>query len=402
VLGRVVWHLRARVGTRGPVCTGVIAVMLAAMKAPITTTAAVLWELGGKWEVEEVELDPPGPGEVLVELTASGLCHSDEHLVTGDLPVAYPMIGGHEGAGRVVEVGPGVTEVEVGDPVVMTFLPSCGRCSYCVRGATALCDDGAGATLGPQLDGTYRFHARGQDVGQMCLLGTFAKHTVVPVKSVVKIDEGFPLHLAALVGCGVTTGFGSAVRTAELRAGDTAVVVGVGGIGANAVQGARIAGCRYVVAVDPVEFKREKARELGATHVAASMDEAWNTVSSITRGQLADAAILTTGVAEGAHLQPALQLVGKRGRVVVTALGHPGEDTVSMSLLELTLYEKQVRGALFGSSNGQHDVPRLLEMYNLGQLKLEELITREYSLEEINTGYQDMREGRNIRGLIRY
>jgi NDMA-dependent alcohol dehydrogenase len=366
------------------------------------TTAAVLWELGGKWEVEEVELDGPGAGEVLVELAASGLCHSDEHLVTGDLPVAYPMVGGHEGAGRVVEVGPGVTEVQVGDPVVMTFLPSCGRCSYCVLGYTALCDDGAGATLGPQLDGTYRFHARGEDVGQMCLLGTFAKHTVVPVKSVVKIDEGFPLHLAALVGCGVTTGFGSAVRTAELRAGDTAVVVGIGGIGANAVQGARIAGCRYVVAVDPVEFKRESALELGATHVAASMDEAWNTVSSITRGQLADAAILTTGVAEGTQLQPALQLVGKRGRVVVTALGHPGEDTVAMSLLELTLYEKQVRGALFGSSNGQHDVPRLLEMHNLGQLKLAELITREYALEEINTGYQDMREGRNIRGLIRF
>ncbi|HLU56464.1 MAG TPA: NDMA-dependent alcohol dehydrogenase [Pseudonocardia sp.] len=366
------------------------------------TTAAVLWELGGKWEVEEVELDGPRAGEVLVELAASGLCHSDEHLVTGDLPVAYPMVGGHEGAGRIVEVGPGVTEVEVGDPVVMTFLPSCGRCSWCVRGFTALCDDGAGATLGPQLDGTYRFHARGQDVGQMCLLGTFARHTVVPVKSVVKIDEGFPLHLAALVGCGVTTGFGSAVRSADLRAGDTAVVIGVGGIGANAVQGARIAGCRYVVAVDPVGFKREKALELGATHVAASMDEAWNTVSSITRGQLADAAILTTGVAEGDQLQPALQLVGKRGRVVVTALGHPGEDTVSMSLLELTLYEKQVRGALFGSSNGQHDVPRLLEMHNLGRLKLAELITREYRLEEINTGYQDMREGRNIRGLIRF
>jgi S-(hydroxymethyl)glutathione dehydrogenase/alcohol dehydrogenase len=366
------------------------------------TTAAVLWELGGKWEVEEVELDPPAAGEVLVELAASGLCHSDEHLVTGDLPVAYPMIGGHEGAGRVVEVGPGVHEVAVGDPVVLTFLPSCGRCSYCVRGYTALCDDGAGATLGPQLDGTYRFHARGEDVGQMCLLGTFARHTVVPVKSVVKIDEGFPLHLAALVGCGVTTGFGSAVRTAELRAGDTAVVIGVGGIGANAVQGAKVAGCRYVVAVDPVEFKREKALQLGATHVAASMDEAWNVVSSITRGQLADAAILTTGVAEGSYLQPALQLVGKKGRVVVTALGHPDEETASLSLLELTLYEKQIRGALYGSSNGQHDVPRLLEMANLGQLDLAGLITTEYSLEEINTGYRDMREGRNIRGLIRY
>jgi Zn-dependent alcohol dehydrogenase len=172
----------------------------------------------------------------------------------------------------------------------------------------------------------------------MCLLGTFARHTVVPVKSVVKIDEGFPLHLAALVGCGVTTGFGSAVRTAELRAGDTAVVIGIGGIGINAVQGATIAGCRYVVAVDPVEFKRDKALELGATRVAPSMDEAW----------------------------------------------------------------KQVRGALFGSSNGQHDVPRLLEMYNLGLLKLDELITREYALEEINQGYQDMRQGRNIRGLIRF
>ncbi|HEY4421832.1 MAG TPA: NDMA-dependent alcohol dehydrogenase [Pseudonocardia sp.] len=367
------------------------------------TTAAVIRELRGKWDVEEVELDPPGPGEVLVELVASGLCHSDEHLVTGDLPIAFPMIGGHEGAGRVLQVGPGVTEVEDGDPIVMTFLPSCGRCSYCVRGYTSLCNDGAGSMLGPQLDGTYRFHgAGGEDIGQMCLLGTFACHTVVPVKSVVKIDEGIPLELAALVGCGVTTGIGSAIRTADLRVGDTAVVIGVGGIGANAVQGAKLAGCRYVMAIDPVEFKREKALELGATHVAADMDEAWVTVSELTRGQLADAAILTTDVAEGSYLQPALQLVGKRGRVVVTALGHPDEDTAKLSLLELTLYEKQIRGALYGSSSAQHDVPRLLELHRLGQLKLEELVTRTYPLEEINTGYQDMREGRNIRGVIRY
>ncbi|MDT7654561.1 MAG: hypothetical protein QOI36_5967 [Pseudonocardiales bacterium] len=366
------------------------------------TTAAVLRGVGGKWEVEEVELDPPGPGEVLIELVASGLCHSDEHMVTGDLPVAFPVIGGHEGAGRVLEIGPGVTDVVTGDPVVTTFLPSCGRCSYCVRGHTALCDDGAGAMLGPQLDGTYRFHARGEDLGQMCLLGTFARHTVVPVKSVVKIDEGIPLELAALVGCGVTTGVGSAIRAAELHPGDTAVVIGIGGIGANAVQGAKLAGCRYVMAVDPVEFKREKALELGATHVAASMDDAWQRVSELTRGRLADAAILTTGVAEGSYLQPALQLVGKRGRVVVTALGHPSEDTASLSLLELTLYEKQIRGSLFGSSNAQHDVPRLLELYQLGQLKLAELVTRTYALEEINTGYQDMREGRNIRGVSHY
>jgi S-(hydroxymethyl)glutathione dehydrogenase/alcohol dehydrogenase len=369
------------------------------------TRAAVLWEPGGKWEVQELELDPPGPGEVLVELTASGLCHSDEHLVTGDLPAGLPMVGGHEGAGRVRQLGPGVTEVAVGDPVVLTFLPSCGRCSSCVRGMTALCDDGAGATLGPQLDGTYRFHTGGDDpdeIGQMCLLGTFSQFTVVPVKSVVTIDEGFPLDLAALVGCGVTTGYGSAVRTAELRAGDAAVVIGIGGIGANAVQGAVHAGCRYVVAVDPVEFKRDKALELGATHVAASIDEAWPIISELTRGRLADAAILTTGVAEGDDLQPALQLVGKRGRVVVTALGKAEQATASLSLLELTLYEKQIRGALFGSSNARHDVPRLLELHNLGRLKLRELVTKEYTLDEVNEGYEDMRAGRNIRGLIRF
>jgi NDMA-dependent alcohol dehydrogenase len=366
------------------------------------TTAAVLREVGGPWEVEDVELDPPGPREVLVEVAASGLCHSDEHLVTGDLPAALPMVGGHEGAGRVLRVGPGVTEVEVGDPVVMTFLPSCGRCPPCARGWPHLCDSGAGATLGPQLDGTYRFRTGGEEVGQMCLLGTFARHTVVPVASVVRIDEGFPLHLAALVGCGVTTGFGSAVRSAELRAGDTAVVIGVGGVGANAVQGARVAGCRHVVAVDPVDFKRATALELGATHAAASTGEAWDLVSQLTRGRLADAAIIATGVAEGDLLQPALELVGKRGRVVVTALAPVRQESAALSLLELTLYEKQVRGALFGGSAAQHDVPRLLEMYDLGMLKLDELVTREYALEDVNTGYADMRAGRTIRGLIRH
>lgn len=267
---------------------------------------------------------------------------------------------------------------------------------------TNLCDMGASIVLGPQLDGTYRFHGRGEDIGQMCVLGTFSEYTVVPVASVVKIDQGFPLDRAALVGCGVTTGFGSAVRTGELRAGDTAVVIGVGGIGSNAVQGARIAGCRYVIAIDPVAFKREKALEFGATHAFATVDEAWPVVADLTRGQLADACIITTGVAEGSYILPALSLVGKRGRVVVTAIGHPDEESFSGSLFELTLYEKSIKGSLFGSSNPQMDIPRLLELYNLGQLKLDELITKEYALEDINEGYEDMRQGHNIRGLIRF
>ena len=366
------------------------------------TRAAVLWELGGKWEVEEVELDPPESGEVLVKLTASGLCHSDEHLVTGDLPFPLPVVGGHEGAGKVVEVGEGVTDIEVGDSVVLTFLPSCGHCSYCVRGMTNVCDLGAALMMGPQLDGTHRFHARGEDLGQMCLLGTFSEYTVVPTASVVKVDDGTALDKAALVGCGIPTGYGSAVRTAEVKAGDTVVVLGVGGIGVNAVQGARIAGARHVIAVDPVAFKRERALEFGATHVAESADAAWELVSRLTRGQMAEACIIATDVAEGSYTAPALALVGKRGRVIITAIGHPEEETITASLLDITLYEKQIRGALYGSSNAQHDVPRLLELYNAGLLKIDELITREYRLEDINQGYEDMREGRNIRGLIRY
>ena len=366
------------------------------------TRAAVLWGLGEKWEVDEIELDPPGADEVLVRLTASGLCHSDEHLVTGDLPFPLPVVGGHEGAGTVVEVGAGVEDLAEGDSVILTFLPSCGHCSYCARGMGNLCDMGAAIMMGPQIDGTYRFHARGEDVGQMCLLGTSGECTVVRKASLVKVDHGTPLDKAALIGCGVTTGYGSAVRTGDVRAGDTVVVIGAGGIGMNAIQGARIAGALTIVAVDPVEFKREQAGGFGATHAVATIDEAWSLISDITRGKLADVCVLTTDVAEGAYTAEALSLVGKRGRVVITAIGHPEDTSMSGSLLELTLYEKQIRGALYGSSNAAHDIPRLVELYNSGQLKLDELITREYTLDEINEGYDDMRSGRNIRGLIRF
>jgi NDMA-dependent alcohol dehydrogenase len=366
------------------------------------TKAAVLWGLNEKWQVEDVELDPPKETEVLVKLTASGLCHSDEHLVTGDIPMPFPVIGGHEGAGVVVSVGGNVNHVAEGDSVVLSFLPSCGRCSYCARGMHNLCDLGMFLINGPQLDGTYRFHARGQGLGQMCLLGTFSEYTVVPAQSVVKVDDGTALDKAALVGCGVTTGYGSAVRTAEVKAGDTVVVMGIGGIGANAVQGARIAGARNIVAIDPVESKREWAMEFGATHTAASVAEAGPVVGLLTRGQMADAFIITTDVAEGDYIGPALDMVAKRGKVVVTAVGHPTDTQFSGNLFMLTMMEKQIRGSLYGSSNAHHDIPLLLDLYNKGQLKLDELITREYALEDVNQGYEDMRNGRNIRGLIRY
>ena len=366
------------------------------------TKAAILWGLNQPWEIEEVELDGPKRDEVTVKLVASGLCHSDHHLVTGDIPRPFPVVGGHEGAGIVVDVGPGSHSVEVGDHVVMSFLPACGRCRPCARGISNLCELGALLMVGPQLDGTYRFHSRGQGVGQNCVLGTFAEYTTVPVASVIKIDPSIDLAKAALVGCGVATGYGSMVRTGEIRDGDVAVVIGLGGVGMNAVQGARIAGARDVVAVDPVATKRERARTFGATHAAASAADAHTVVTDVTLGRMADVCVVTVDVAEAHHVAEALSLVGKRGRVVMTAIPHPTDTTVDMSLFDLTFYEKQVRGSLFGSSNPQDDVPKLLSLYCSGLLKLDELVDREYRLEELNEGYEDMLAGSNIRGLIRF
>ena len=366
------------------------------------TKAAVLWGLNQKWEVEDVELDGPKEAEVMVKFTATGLCHSDHHVVTGDLPAPLPIVGGHEGAGVVVEVGPGVTQVAEGDHVVMSFLPACGHCRPCASGMSNLCEKGANLLAGTQFDGTYRFHARGHDVGQLLFLGAFSEYSVVPTASVIKLDHSVPLDRAALLGCGVTTGFGSAVRTGETRAGDTVVVMGVGGVGINAVQGARIAGARNIVALDPVEFKRVRSGEFGATHVASSVEEAHALVTELTRGEMANVCIITTDVGEGSYIGQALSLVGKRGRVVFTAIPRATETTAEMWLTGLQLYEKQIRGSLFGSSNPRSDIFSLLALYESGQLKLDELITREYTLEDVNQGYDDMLSGQNLRGLIRY
>lgn len=368
------------------------------------TKAAVLWEVNTPWSVEEIELDDPKSGEVLVKLVASGMCHSDEHLTTGDLPFALPIIGGHEGAGIVEKVGEGVTWLEPGDHVIFGFIPSCGRCPSCSTGHQNLCDLGAVMGLGKQItDGTSRHHAKGQDVSLMCMLGTFAHHTVVNEASCIKVEKDVPLEKACLLGCGVVTGWGSAVYAADIAPGDTVVVVGAGGIGSNAIQGARLAGAKHIVAVDPVEFKREKAMEFGATHTAASMEEALPLLQNITWGTMANKVIMTMGVGDGLLMGQAMALTAKRGRVVVTNI-HPAFETsgAAMSLLDLTLMEKQVVGSLFGSGNPRADIPKLLGLWREGQLDLDGLITKTYTLDQINDGYQDMRDGKNIRGVLVY
>lgn len=378
------------------------------------TRAAVLWEVDQPWSVEEIELDPPRKGEVVVKMGAAGLCHSDEHVVTGALFAPpevveqfgrgfLPMVGGHEGAGVVVEVGEGVTSVAVGDHVAAAFIPSCGKCHYCLTGRPNLCDMGALLFVpGMMTDQVDRHHAKGQDLLTMCKLGTFAEHILVAEQSLVKIDKEYAFIPAALVSCGVATGWGSAVNRAEVKPGDTVVVIGVGGVGSSAVQGARHAGAAQIIAVDPVEFRREYAQKLGATHTAASMEEAMPMVTELTAGRMADSSIITIGHIEGEHLQPAMALVGKDATVVVTGMGAMDQIDAQISLFELTMYNKQIRGSIFGSQPPQDVIPKLLDLYRKGQLKLDELVTQTYTLDQINEGYQDMRDGKNIRGVITF
>jgi NDMA-dependent alcohol dehydrogenase len=369
----------------------------------VQTLAAVLWERRGRWTIEPVELDPPGPQEVLVELHASGMCHSDEHIVTGDMPFRLPCIGGHEGAGVVLETGSQVTSVGPGDHVVFSFMPSCGRCPSCSTGHQSLCDLGARLYSGRQIaDGTARHHARGQDLSTACLIGSFAYHTVAHEASVIKVGPSVPLDRACLLGCGFVTGWGSAVYAAGIRPGDTVAIAGIGGIGAAAIQGAKIAGARVIVAIDPAVEKKERALAMGATHVASSWAEAPSIVMEATWNRGVDRFIATMGVGDGALVASALAMTAKRGRLVVTNIHPMAENSVNLNLMDLTLSEKQIVGTLYGSANPRADIPKLLELASSGQVDLDAIVSRTYPLEAINDGYADMRTGRFLRGVLRY
>ena len=377
--------------------------------------AAIIGGTGDDWQVVDVEVDDPKAGEVVVQWKAAGLCHSDEHMITGDMvppdetlemmggPTSlWPLIGGHEGAGVIAAVGPGVTTVAVGDHVSGSFVPSCGRCRYCSTGRQNLCDSSAGTfQKGMITDGTSRHRLDdGTELNLFAKLGTFSEYACVSENSVIKVDDDLPMEAVALVSCGVATGFGSATERGDVQAGDTVVVVGIGGIGMNAVQGARIAGAKHVIAVDPVEFKREKAMEFGATHTFASMEEAFPQVQDMTWGMMADKVIMTPGVLHGEMMQLGTALAGKGGTIVVTAIAPMTQTESSVNLFELAMWNKEIKGTIFGSLNPRADIPRLLGMYREGQLKLDELVTNTYSLDDINVGYQAMRDGENIRGVI--
>jgi NDMA-dependent alcohol dehydrogenase len=339
-------------------------------------------------------------------MAAAGLCHSDDHILTGDLPLppgALPLAGGHEGAGVVEEVGPNTPGWKVGDRVVLTFLPMCGLCRWCASGMQNLCDNGALVLAGVRPDGSRRMRLNGKAIGQAAGVATFSEWSTVSVQSAVKCPDDVPLDVACLTSCGVGTGWGSAVRSAEVHPGDVVIVMGTGGIGMNAVQGAAHAGASVVIAVDPVEMKREASFGFGATHAVATMEEATEIARSFTNGQGADSAIVCVGVTTGEQVAQAVDSIRKAGTCVLTGLPRAADDgSLPVSLRHIVLFQKRLQGSLFGASSPSKDIPALLELYRQGRLKLNELITTRYPLEGLNEGYEDMRAGRNLRGIIDY
>jgi alcohol dehydrogenase (nicotinoprotein) len=356
------------------------------------------------WEITELQLDEPKAHEVRVKIMAAGLCHSDDHITHGDAPIRMTMVGGHEGAGIVEAVGPDVTRVQQGDKVVLSYIPACGVCRPCSTGHSSMCVKGLNAGTGMFEDGTWRFHEGETDIGGFCSLGTFSQYAVVSEYATVPLREDLrdiPYEILCLTGCGVPTGWGSSVYAAGVDVGDAVVIFGAGGVGSNAVQGARFAGAQHVVVVDPVEFKREMATTVfGASKAFATAEEAHEYVREVTWGQLADKVILTPDAVTEEMINAAVAMTGKGGKVQVTAVGHFGEHNMSFRAGMLISYHRQIRGALAGDSNLMYDIPKLLSLYKSGQLKLDELVTRKYALDEINQAYQDMHDGKNIRGVI--
>lgn len=384
------------------------------------TRAAVLRGVGIDWEVTDVDLDPPRAGEVLVKMAYAGICHSDEHFFTGDsvpspdmeemmrasgvpVPEWFPMLGGHEGSGVVEDVGPEVKTLKPGDHVAISFLPACGNCRWCASGYTYLCDVGADIySKAMTTDGTCRRHVGDEDLMAMMQVGTFSEYVVASERSLVKIHDWIPLEAASLVSCGVTTGFGSGSVAAGTQAGDTVVVIGVGGIGMNAVQGAKVAGAKHIVAVDPNEFKREIAPTFGATHTAVDAGSALELVKEITWGVMADRVVLTPGVVPPDLVMVAMMLLRKGGTCVLTGMAKVSDLMVPLSLPDMVSSCKTLKGVLYGEMNPRDAMPKLLSMYEAGAIKLDELVTQKYKLDDINEAMKDLRAGNNIRGVIAF
>ncbi len=363
------------------------------------TKAAVLYEYKQPLVIGELDLDGPRQGEVLVEVMAAGICHTDLSVISGLYTVpAIPCVPGHEGAGIVREVGPGVENPKVGDHVLFLWVPRCGQCYYCQHDQPYLCELRNWTRAGTMLDGTTRLHKDGQDILNMTGLGTFKQFTVVPQQSTLPIHEDIPFEVAALTGCGVITGAGAVLNTAGVEAGSSVAVLGIGGVGINVIQGAVVAGATKIIAIDLLDSKLAEAVKMGATHtINAGKEDALEKAFEITGGIGADYAFDLVGGQRAT--ETCLGLIRQGGSAVIIAV--PGmEETAVVPLTPFIVTEKKLLACYYGSSNLNFDLNTLLDLYKLGRLKIEELISDRYSLEEINQGFDDLVSGKNMRGVV--
>ena len=362
--------------------------------------AVICRELNKPVLVERITVDAPKRGEIMVKLSACGVCHSDLSATNGTIPLALPLILGHEAAGEIVEVGEGVDTLARGDHVVSSFIYMCGKCRFCAQGRPVLClNQGKALTTLP--DGTLRTHdAQGAALNIFSGCGVMAEYATVSAENVVKIDASIPLECAALVGCAVTTGVGAVFNTAEVAPGSSVAVFGCGGIGLNVIQGAHIAGARRIVAIDTLPAKLDMAKQFGATDTLLGKpgEDLVKPIKKLTDGG-PDYAFECVGSGELAAL--AYRAVGRGGVAVVVGVAKPSDST-AVRTMTLLFEEKTLTGSYFGSCVPRVDFPRLLALYMAGRLKLDELITHRYSIEQAPTAFADLEAGKNARGVIAF
>ena len=368
--------------------------------------AAVLDEMGASapyaqskpLKIETIELDPPGPGEILVKIAAAGLCHSDLSVIEGNRPRPMPMALGHEAAGVVEEVGPGVDDLRKGDHVVMVFVPSCGHCLPCSEGRPALCEPGAAANgAGTLLSGEKRLHRNGQDINHHLGVSGFAEYATISRRSCVKVDRELPLDEAALFGCAVLTGVGAVINTAKVPAGTTVAVVGLGGVGLSSILGAVASGASRVVAVDLSDEKLGLARQLGATDTFnAGSPDAANEIREAVKGGVEYAFEMAGSVR-------ALDLaykITRRGGTTVTAGLPPPTHTLALSPVNLVAEERTLKGSYIGTCVPVRDLPRYVDLYRRGKLPVDRLMSKHLRLEEINEGFDLLAQGKVVRQVV--
>jgi S-(hydroxymethyl)glutathione dehydrogenase/alcohol dehydrogenase len=361
--------------------------------------AAVLYERDAPLVVEEIELEPPKPGEVQVRLVASGVCHSDYSVIHGVIQWPTPCVLGHEGAGVVEVVGAGVTSVRPGDHCILATLSNCGRCAACATGKAIFCPTRGAGTYGVMWDGTSRMRKHGRELYSFAHTSTFCERTVVPEEGVVPIRKDMPLDRAALIGCGVITGWGAAVNTAKVYVGAKVAVIGCGGIGLNAIQGAAFAGALQVIAIDVLDNKLEWAREFGATHTLNAREgDVVARVRELTNGAGVDFAFEAIGNPK--TMEQGVAMLGPGGKMLIIGTA-PRGSAIQVDPMWLWL-DRSVHGVRYGSARPQYDFPLLVDLYLAGKLKLDELISRSYALDDINAAFDELEAGSLARGIIKY